>query len=102
MTTYIRTARLIKERRAKQDHQARVTLAKIVKGHLEESGMTQTDAAEKMIDAPSQVSLVVTGNVRGFSIMRLLRMICALGHNVEINITDTGGKGGKLTISGPR
>ena len=37
-----------------------------------------------MKDAPSQVSLVVTGKVRGFSSERLLRMLSRLGIDVDI------------------
>jgi predicted XRE-type DNA-binding protein len=75
------------------------TLAEFVADVLERRGLSQTEAAEIMDDAPSQVSLVVGGKVRGFSPERLLRMISRLGHDVEIVIRKgRNGGSGKVRV----
>ena len=45
-------------------------LAKEVARILDDRQLTQTEAAYVMRDAPSQISLVVTGKLRGFSVER--------------------------------
>lgn len=68
--------------------QVKQKLAKQIATTLDEREMTQTQASYLMKDAPSQVSLVVTGKLRGFSTDRLLRMLSRLGFDVEIRITE--------------
>lgn len=63
------------------------SVAKQIADTIDDRGLTQTEAAFLMKDAPSQVSLVVTGKLRGFSAERLLRMLAMLGNAVEITIT---------------
>jgi predicted XRE-type DNA-binding protein len=50
--------------------------------------LTQTEAAYIMKDAPSQISLVTTGKLRGFSTKRLLSMLKRLGWDVEVRLTE--------------
>lgn len=56
---------------------------------LDERSLTQTEAAYLMQDAPSQVSLVVSGHLHGFSIERLFRMRAMLGAKVRVVISAT-------------
>ena len=49
-------------------------------------------------DAPSQISLVVTGKLRGFSTERLLRMLARLGRDIDIVIRPSKGKTGKVNV----
>ena len=51
-----------------------------------------------MKDAPSQVSLVVTGKLRGFSTERLLRMLARLGRDIEIVVRPSKRKAGKISV----
>ena len=51
-----------------------------------------------MRDAPSQVSLVVTGKLRGFSTERLLRMLARLGRDIDIVIRTSSSKSGKIRV----
>ena len=74
------------------------TLAKEIARILDDKGLTQTEAAYIMRDAPSQISLVVTGKLRGFSTERLLRMLARLGRDIEITIRASKGKAGKVTV----
>lgn len=74
-------------------------LAKEIATILEDQQLTQTEAAYIMRDAPSQISLVVTGKLRGFSTERLIRMLARLGRDVEITIRPAKGKTGKVTVT---
>jgi len=75
-------------------------LAKEIASILRDRELTQTEAARIMNDAPSQVSLVVTGKLRGFSTERLLRMLARLGRDVEIVIRATNGRqrAGRISV----
>ena len=73
-------------------------LAKEIAGILQDQQLTQTEAAYLMKDAPSQVSLVVTGKLRGFSTERLLRMLARLGRDVEITVRKAKGRSGKISV----
>lgn len=67
----------------------KVALAKEIAKIITERQLTQTEAAFLMQDAPSQVSLVVTGKLRGFSVERLLRMRAMLGARVRVVVSNT-------------
>jgi predicted XRE-type DNA-binding protein len=67
-------------------------LSREIASILRKRDLTQTEAARIMDDAPSQVSLVVTGKLRGFSTERLLRMLARLGRDVDIVIRPTEGR----------
>ncbi len=75
-------------------------LAKAVSRILEERELTQQEAAYIIRDAPSQVSLMVTGHVRGFSAERLIRTLTRLGKDVDIIVRKTKRGGtGKVRLS---
>ncbi len=73
-------------------------LAKEIARILDDQGLTQTEAAYVMRDAPSQISLVVTGKLRGFSTERLLRMLARLGRDIDIVIRPSKSKSGKVSV----
>jgi predicted XRE-type DNA-binding protein len=73
-------------------------LAREIADILDDQQLTQTEAAYIMRDAPSQISLVVTGKLRGFSTERLLRMLARLGRDVDIVIRPAKGKTGKVAV----
>lgn len=75
-------------------------LAKEIAAILRDRELTQTEAARIMKDAPSQVSLVVTGKLRGFSTERLLRMLARLGRDIDIVIRPTHGRqrAGRISV----
>lgn len=73
-------------------------LAKEIATILDDQQLTQTEAAYIMRDAPSQISLVVTGKLRGFSTERLLRMLARLGRDIDIVIRPAKGKTGKVNV----
>ena len=66
---------------------------------LDDEGLTQTEAAYRIKDAPSQISLMVTGKTRGFSSERLIRTLTRLGRDVDIVIRPTrSGAPGKVRL----
>lgn len=68
--------------------QASVKLAQRVAKTLQERELSQTEAARIMRDAPSQLSLVTTGKLRGISTERLMSMLARLGHDVHIVVRE--------------
>jgi predicted XRE-type DNA-binding protein len=74
-------------------------LAREIGRIIGERGLTQTEASYIVRDAPSQLSLIVTGKLRGFSAERLLRTLTRLGRDVEITIRRSRGRAGKVRVS---
>jgi len=75
------------------------TLAKEIARIVDDGGLTQTEAAELLDDAASQVSLVVNGRVAGFSPERLMRMLTGLGRDVDIVIRRARRRSGKVRVT---
>lgn len=73
-------------------------LAAEVARALRERGITQTEASWIIQDAPSQISLVVTGKLRGISVDRLVRMITRLGRDVDIVIRPAASAKGRVKV----
>ena len=87
------------ERTSEDQQISKETLAKEISNILRDRQLTQIEAAYLAGDAPSQMSLVVSGKLRGFSIERLLRILARLGRDIEIVIKpapDT--RMGKITV----
>jgi len=72
-----------------QVDQLKQSLAKEIAKQLMDQQITQTQAAFLMQTAPSQVSLVVTRKLRGFSIERLMIMRAMLGAEIRVLTNDT-------------
>lgn len=75
-------------------------LAKEIRTIIQYRHLNQAQAAEIVGDAQSQLSLVLSGKLDGFSSDRLLQMLLRLGRNVDIIIRPTGGlrRAGKLRV----
>jgi predicted XRE-type DNA-binding protein len=74
-------------------------LGKEIKRIIDDRELTQTEAARVIDDAPSQISLISTGKLKGFSPERLIRILTKLGRDVEIRISKAKGKSGKVRLS---
>jgi predicted XRE-type DNA-binding protein len=55
---------------------------------VEERGLTQTEAANLAELSQSDVSRIVNGIVKDYSVYRLMRVVTRLGKNVSIDFTD--------------
>jgi predicted XRE-type DNA-binding protein len=73
-------------------------LAKEIARILRYRGLTQTEAAYIIRDAASQLSLIVTGKLDGFSAERLVRILTRLGRDVQITIRRSRGPAGRVRL----
>ena len=85
-------------RNADDDIIPKAVLSRQIAGILRDRQLTQTEAAYMIHDAPSQISLVVTGKTRGFSGERLLRMLSRLGRDIDIVTRPAKAKTGKVRV----
>jgi predicted XRE-type DNA-binding protein len=69
--------------------QLKKKVAEDVKRLLEDRELTQQEASQATGEAASQISLVVTGKLRGFSLERLLRMRAMLGAEINLKVTSS-------------
>jgi predicted XRE-type DNA-binding protein len=56
---------------------------------IDSRNLTQTRAGAIAGEAPSQISLLMSGHLRGFSVERMLRTLLRLGQNVELALRST-------------
>ncbi len=66
---------------------------------IREHGLNQVEAAKLLGLSQPDVSRLLRGNFRDFSIERLLRLLTALGRDVEIVVREAAsGRLGRLTV----
>jgi predicted XRE-type DNA-binding protein len=92
-------SRIRRPRAVSENVVPKAVFAKEIADILDKEQLTQTEAAYIMRDAPSQISLVVTGKLRGFATDRLVRMLTRLGRDIEITIRPARGRKGKVTVT---
>lgn len=68
------------------EHRAKAGLALAIKRHIEETGLTQMQAATLMGESQPNVSAIVRGRLRAFSLERLIHHLQALGFDLEMTI----------------
>jgi predicted XRE-type DNA-binding protein len=61
-------------------------LAIIIEMVIDNLGITQTEAATRMSMKQSDVSNIVRGRLKGYTVDRLLRALVSLGQNIELSI----------------
>lgn len=80
---------------------SKARLADEIKKVIAEKGLTQTAAAAVAREAQSQMSLVMSGHLQGFSANRLIRILLRLGRDVEIIVSrGVPRRGGRVKITG--
>ena len=67
-----------------EEHLIKAELVHRIAAIIEAEGMKQADTAERLGIAQPDVSKMLNGNFRQFSVERLMRFLVALGHDVEI------------------
>ena len=67
-------------------------LAREIRRLIVEKGLSQADAAIVVQDAASQLSLLLSGKLRGFSVDRLVRTLLRLGREVEVVVRPASGR----------
>jgi len=73
-------------------------LAREIRRLIEERGLSQVDAAVVVHDAASQLSLLLSGKLRGFSTDRLVRTLLYLGRDVELVVRPSARKRRQATV----
>ena len=69
-----------------RERQAKAMLALHIERLILDKGWTQTEAAKEMRVTQPEVSSIINGRLRGFTIDRLFACLDALGQQVEIGI----------------
>lgn len=68
---------------------------------IAERKLTQTKAAKLVGMGQADLSKLLRGSIRGYSVERLMRMLTAFDQNVEITMRPhtTAGEGGRITFT---
>jgi len=74
-------------------------LAREIRRLIEERGLSQVDAAVVVHDAASQLSLLLSGKLRGFSTDRLVRTLLYLDRDVELVVRPAARKRRQATVT---
>ena len=86
-----------------EEHALKAELVRQISAMLEKEGLTQTEAARRLRIAQPDVSRMLRGHFRQFSVERLMRFLVALGQDVEIVVRPSSvarsNKGGRLTVT---
>jgi predicted XRE-type DNA-binding protein len=86
-----------------EEHALKAELVRQISAMLEKEGLTQTDVARRLRIAQPDVSRMLRGHFRQFSVERLMRFLVALGQDVEIVVRPSSvarsNKGGRLTVT---
>ena len=86
-----------------EEHALKAELVRQIAAMLEKEGLTQTEAARRLRIAQPDVSRMLRGHFRQFSVERLMRFLVALGQDVEIVVRPSSvarsNKGGRLTVT---
>lgn len=78
-----------RERIEKKIDAVKMALAKDIARVISERGITQLQAFAVTGEAPSQISLITTGKLRGFSLERLLRSRAMLGAEIDVAVVSS-------------
>jgi len=84
------------------EHALKAELVRQIAAMLERDGLTQTEAARRLRITQPDVSRMLRGHFRQFSVERLMRFLVALGQDVEIVVRPAPAarnKGGRLTVT---
>ena len=85
-----------------EEHALKAELVRQIAAVMEEQWLTQSAAARRLGIAQPDVSKMLRGHFRQFSVERLMRFLVALGHDVEIVVAPkpaARAKAAQLTVS---
>jgi predicted XRE-type DNA-binding protein len=85
-----------------QEHALKAELVRQIAAALKDQELTQTEAAKRLGVAQPDVSKMLKGHFRQFSVERLMRFLVALGQDVEIVVRPAAAaraKGAQLTVT---
>lgn len=78
----------------------KIALARAITNAVRKRDLTQVETATIIGVDQAQVSKILSGKLRGLSVERLIRMLVALGRDVDINIAESTRKNtrGRITV----
>lgn len=83
-----------------EEEMLKVGIAAAITNILQDRGLTQTEAAKLIGETQPNVSRLLRGRLKGFSVSRLLFFLVVLGFNVDIRIRKEPKKDrGKITVA---
>lgn len=83
------------------EHALKAELVRQIAARLQAEALTQTAAAERLGVSQPDVSRMLGGNFRQFSVERLMRFLVALGRDIEIRVRPaetSRSKGARITV----
>jgi predicted XRE-type DNA-binding protein len=84
------------------EHALKAELLRQIAARLEAEGLTQAAAAERLGISQPDVSRMLSGNFRQFSVERLMRFLVTLGQEIEIRVRPaqtSRSKGARITVT---
>jgi predicted XRE-type DNA-binding protein len=82
------------------DDMLKVEIARAIGKSIDRLGLTQVQAAKKLGTDQAKISEIVRGRLKGFAVDRLLNYLVALGHDVDIRISQKARRDeGKIRVS---
>jgi|SRR5580704_7008391 predicted XRE-type DNA-binding protein len=83
-----------------EEHQLKAALVVHVRRLIEARKLTQTAAAKRIGIKQPDLSNILRGHYRGYSVERLMRMLTAFDQDVEISVKPhkKAGEGGRITF----
>jgi predicted XRE-type DNA-binding protein len=84
-----------------EEHALKAELLRQIAARIEAEGLTQTAAAERLGISQPDVSRMLSGNFRQFSVERLMRFLVTLGQEIEIRVRpaqSSPSKGARITV----
>ncbi len=79
--------------------QARILLAATIMDIVQDNGWSQKEAAERFRTDSVNISKILGGRVRGFSIDRLLQLVANVGYSIDMMISAAPSEGGTLRVA---
>jgi predicted XRE-type DNA-binding protein len=84
-----------------EEMRVKFALANTIALAIEDRDLTQADAARVVGLAQPDVSRIVNGIVKDYSVFRLMRVLTALGKDISIGVTDSAADRGVIVTAEP-
>jgi predicted XRE-type DNA-binding protein len=76
----------------------KIELLDLLEAVITSESWTQTEAAKRLDVSQPDVSRLLAGHVRQFSVARLLRCLTAVGQDVDIVVSPKAGRHGRVKV----
>lgn len=85
-----------------EELQVKASLVAELRSQMRRRALTQTAAAKLLGESQGDLSKLLRGGLRGYSVERLMRMLTAFNQDIEITLRPRSddGEGGRITVIG--